>query len=472
MKVIPPISITSSMFTSTVSEPSAGETAWVSGSGYAVGARVIRTSTHRVYECIATVTAATAASTTTPEASVTSITPYWADAGPTNKYAMFDLYRNSATTPGTTAMTVVCTPGQRIDSVALMGMSNVQQVRISATSVNGKNANLLNTSSLNSSGVTLSDTTATKSAGTSGWDSGYTSTYGYSGRMSLTFKVGISAYFIVGLKSNTASGYGSGSIDWGIYFQGGGMSIIANGNNPVGTTYTTGDTFTIAYDGTYIKYYKNGVEFYSVTASPTGTLYAGATFYHNGAYTYDMYFSSFLTSDAVYDTGYISLNKRNTLGWYNYFFSRIKYADIYVKFDIPPYTDIVVTIEFIGATTMYIGGTILGMSEWIGYIQRKPSLDTLNFSKVDRDAFGNATMTPRRNVPKTNQTLFLENTYLARVLEVKENLNAVPALWCGIDDIGDSPYFEQLMIVGFYRTFSVDIDNPLGVFITLELEEL
>jgi hypothetical protein len=314
MKVIPPISITSSMFTSTVSEPSAGETAWVSGSGYAVGARVIRTSTHRVYECIATVTAASAASTTTPEASVTSITPYWADAGPTNKYAMFDLYRNSATVPGTTAMSVVCTPGQRIDSVAIMGMSNVQQIRISATSVSG--------------------------------------------------------------------------------------------------------------------------------------------------------------GGSVYDTGYVSLNKRNTVGWYTYFFSRIRYADIFVKFDLPPYTDIIVTIEFIGASNMYVGGVILGMSEWLGYIQRKPSLDTLNFSKVERDAFGNATMVPRRNVPKTNQTLFLENTYLSRVLEVKESLNAVPALWCGVDDIGDSPYFEQLMIVGFYRTFSVDIDNPLGVFITLELEEL
>ena len=52
MIVIPPILITSSVLaSSTVAEPSAGEVVWNAATSYAVGDVVIRTTTHRKYEC-------------------------------------------------------------------------------------------------------------------------------------------------------------------------------------------------------------------------------------------------------------------------------------------------------------------------------------------------------------------------------------------------------------------------------------
>lgn len=52
MIVIPPIPITSSVLaSSTVAEPSAGEVVWNAATSYAVGDVVIRTTTHRKYEC-------------------------------------------------------------------------------------------------------------------------------------------------------------------------------------------------------------------------------------------------------------------------------------------------------------------------------------------------------------------------------------------------------------------------------------
>ena len=52
MIVIPPIAITdSNLVSSTVAEPSAGETAWNAATSYTIGQVVIRTTTHRKYEC-------------------------------------------------------------------------------------------------------------------------------------------------------------------------------------------------------------------------------------------------------------------------------------------------------------------------------------------------------------------------------------------------------------------------------------
>jgi hypothetical protein len=113
VRVIPPLTITDARLTSsTVAEPDAGEVLWNAATNYTVGAAVIRTTTHRKYECqIAGVDA------TLPELAPTR----WLDVGPTNKYAMFDLLRSSATVaPG--SLTVVLTPGERVDSIAMLGM--------------------------------------------------------------------------------------------------------------------------------------------------------------------------------------------------------------------------------------------------------------------------------------------------------------------------------------------------------------
>lgn len=112
MKAIPPIAITDAMLTSsTVAEPAAGEVAWNAATAYTVGQQAIRTATHRVYERLVAGTTATA-----PESDFAN----WLDVGPTQRWAMFDTLRNSATSAAT-SLTVVIAPGQRVNSIAIMG---------------------------------------------------------------------------------------------------------------------------------------------------------------------------------------------------------------------------------------------------------------------------------------------------------------------------------------------------------------
>ncbi len=128
MRVTVPVTIADAQLTSsTAVEPGAGEVAYNAGTAYAIGDVCYSTTAHRRYESL------TAANTgnalpVLPETQ----TDHWIDIGPTNKWAMFDLYTSSQT-EYTSPLTVVVTPGQRINTIGLTGLV-ADQVEITATS--------------------------------------------------------------------------------------------------------------------------------------------------------------------------------------------------------------------------------------------------------------------------------------------------------------------------------------------------
>lgn len=118
MRVVPPITINDArLVSSSAAEPTAGspstESVWNSGATYGLGALVISTSTHRQYESLQ------AANTNNPLPVLPETeTAWWIDVGATNKWAMFDLNRNTQT-ESASPLTVVISPGERINSVGL-----------------------------------------------------------------------------------------------------------------------------------------------------------------------------------------------------------------------------------------------------------------------------------------------------------------------------------------------------------------
>lgn len=120
MNILVPITITAAMIGAgtTIAEPATGETAWVSAGNYVLGDRRIRATTHRVYECVQAHTGRTAL----PEVD----TAYWLDAGPTQRYAPFDTYTNTAAT-ATTSITYVLSPGY-FNAISLYGLTGTQIV--------------------------------------------------------------------------------------------------------------------------------------------------------------------------------------------------------------------------------------------------------------------------------------------------------------------------------------------------------
>lgn len=167
-----------------------------------------------------------------------------------------------------------------------------------------------------------------------------------------------------------------------------------------------------------------------------------------------------------------NLSTRDTASWYDYFFLPFTYKTAVALFDVPPSTGAVVTVTLTRATGYAaLGGLILGMNVYIGETVQDPVDEALNFSSVDRDVFGNATLVRRRSVPATQQTVICEKSNVNKVRALREALDAVPALWSGLDD-ADHGYFEAVLILGIHNRFAINLSHPNHAVISLELQEI
>lgn len=130
-------------------------------------------------------------------------------------------------------------------------------------------------------------------------------------------------------------------------------------------------------------------------------------------------------------------------------------------------------LTFTGTGTITVGNVSVGNVVYnIGRLQHGTELNTLNFSSVDRDSYGNILILPRRNIGKAQCKLYIDPTNIYTLNYVKDLLNATTAVWSGLDDNTTHPLFNALLILGFYREFTFEIDNPIAPMANLEIEEV
>jgi len=122
LRVIRSLTLTDAMLTGT-SVPEADHAAWNSGTTYALGDRVILTSTHRIYESLQ------AGNTNN---SPTTSPLWWVDVSPTNRWKAFDL-SSTTQTEVDAADYYEITPGQAVNSLALINITGILTVRVRLT---------------------------------------------------------------------------------------------------------------------------------------------------------------------------------------------------------------------------------------------------------------------------------------------------------------------------------------------------
>lgn len=173
----------------------------------------------------------------------------------------------------------------------------------------------------------------------------------------------------------------------------------------------------------------------------------------------------------VYDQTF-NLSTRNTVNYTDYFFGVFGNTPAIIIQDLPLYLNSTITITFTKASgTIKVGGCVIGNYIDLGYTEASAESDVLNFSKVERDLSGTATLIPKRSVPKTIQNCLIDKSAVNKVRDVREVLNAVPAVWFGIDS-STNEYFEALLILGIYKRFSINLTDTEHAMIALEIEEI
>lgn len=166
-----------------------------------------------------------------------------------------------------------------------------------------------------------------------------------------------------------------------------------------------------------------------------------------------------------------TLTTRNTATWYQYFFGAFRQQKHAVFLNLPPVTGATFTITLTGTGTLSLGAFVLGMDVYLGGAEYGTVDDVLNFSKIERDLNGTATLIKRRNVPTLVPPIFTDKARVPAIRQVREDLNATPAVWVGLDDDADD-YFDSLLILGVYKRFAIDLRHPQNATINLELEEI
>lgn len=169
-----------------------------------------------------------------------------------------------------------------------------------------------------------------------------------------------------------------------------------------------------------------------------------------------------------------NMSGRNTTTWSQYFFGEFKYLPTLLFQDLPPYSAGTIHIEITTDPALKVACSevIVGSKTYLGAAQYDAVSDSLNFSKIERDEFGNSLLRQRRTVPKARVTTLVNKGNVNRIREARTDLNAVPALWSALDDNYEDPYFESLFIYGIYKQFEIDISHPSMATVNLELEEM
>lgn len=123
MKVIPPLTITDAILTDT--DVTETHSAYSGGATYAEGDRVLDATGHLVYESLQA----------SNNGHALTEADWWILVGPSNIWAMFDLLSNTPTVQAD-GLEVELTPGERVNSIALMGMvANTAQVWVHVDAV-------------------------------------------------------------------------------------------------------------------------------------------------------------------------------------------------------------------------------------------------------------------------------------------------------------------------------------------------
>lgn len=113
-RVIKPVLVTDEVLISS-NVPETDYAEWNPETYYSVGSRVIRTSSHKIYEAVLG-----GVDSTPPEQAIGLVTPRWIEVGPTNRWAMFD-QKVSTETAMLGAIVIVLRPGI-VDSLGLVGL--------------------------------------------------------------------------------------------------------------------------------------------------------------------------------------------------------------------------------------------------------------------------------------------------------------------------------------------------------------
>jgi len=170
-----------------------------------------------------------------------------------------------------------------------------------------------------------------------------------------------------------------------------------------------------------------------------------------------------------YNTTIQLLDTSTVVDWYTYFFepATIKAQELLVA-DLPAYTNATITITITETgETVQVGQIVLGSLVTLGRTGYGSSIGIEDYSRKERDTFGNPVIIERAFAQKANYEVSILTADARRVQRFLSDYRATPIVWIGNQD----PTYG-LIVYGFYTQFSINLSTYSTSYSTIEVEGL
>lgn len=168
----------------------------------------------------------------------------------------------------------------------------------------------------------------------------------------------------------------------------------------------------------------------------------------------------------------LSLTRRNTRCWSDYYFKGFSQLPSVLLLDLPMYAGATVTVELDnGSLPARCAAMVFNRSVEIGDSQWGAASDWMIFGGFERDDFGSARLLDRRQLPTTSQTLEVPKSQVDAVLALREQAGRLPCVFSGMNDKTTDGWFEMFLIYGIVTRFKVVAPNAKKARIEIDIEE-
>lgn len=175
------------------------------------------------------------------------------------------------------------------------------------------------------------------------------------------------------------------------------------------------------------------------------------------------------SAGVVFDRTYKLYAPYGVTDWYQYFFDEVRRKNTLVVSGMPSYrnAEIAVTLSGTTGSTIELGALVVGKERvYADAANAGASVGIQDFSRKERDAFGNFQIVERSFAKRARWSLVLRNVDVDDFQLRLAELRARPAVYVG------SGRLDAAVIYGFYRDFDVVIAYPNHSECSIELEGL
>lgn len=170
------------------------------------------------------------------------------------------------------------------------------------------------------------------------------------------------------------------------------------------------------------------------------------------------------TDGVVYDQT-VNLTDNTDVGsWYDWYFGPIIAAPDFVLIDLPLYASASIRIRITGAFTL--GELVLGRVIELGTVGYGTQVGILDFSRKDRDTFGNAVLVKRAFANLATYAAKVLTSRVGYVRRILSERRATPTVFIGSENR------PETIVYGYYRDLTITLAGPSSSDCSIEVEGL